>query len=91
MKIRIGRSRRQGNRRGNLLNRLDLMLDRRGVGRTAGERRTIGRSRVNGVQLQQIDVNITGPVGYRTGKIGGEVLGVAATYIILCQETRAEL
>lgn len=39
--IRIGRCGRQRNRWGDLLNRLDLMLERGGVRRATGERRPI--------------------------------------------------
>jgi hypothetical protein len=48
----VGRGGRKGDRRGDLLHRLDLVLQRRGVGRPAGERGAVGRSRVDGVQLQ---------------------------------------
>lgn len=48
----VGRGGRKGDRRGDLLHGLDLVLQRRGVGRPAGERRAVGRSRVNGVELQ---------------------------------------
>ena len=42
----VGR-RRQGDRRGDLLDGLNLMLERRGIGRTTGKRRSVGRSRMN--------------------------------------------
>lgn len=47
----VGRGGRKGDRRGNLLHWLDLVLQRRGVGRSARERGAVGRSRVDGVQL----------------------------------------
>lgn len=53
----IGRGGREGDRWGDLLHRLDLMLQRRGVGRSAGERGAIGRGRVDRVQLQEVYVN----------------------------------
>jgi hypothetical protein len=48
----VGRGRRKGDRGGDLLHGLDLVLQRRGVGRPAGERGAVGRSRVDRVQLQ---------------------------------------
>lgn len=48
----VGRSGREGDGRSDLLHRLDLVLQRRGVGRPAGERRPVGRGRVDRVQLQ---------------------------------------
>lgn len=52
----VGR-RRQGDRRGDLLNGLNLMLERRGVGGTTGKRRSIGRRRVNGVELSGVHIS----------------------------------
>lgn len=46
----VGLSRREGDGRGNLLHRLDLVLQGRSVGGPARERGAVGR-RVNGVQL----------------------------------------
>lgn len=48
----VGRGGRKGDRRGDLLHGLDLVLQRRSVGRSAGERGAVGRSRVDRVQLQ---------------------------------------
>jgi hypothetical protein len=53
----VGRGGRKGDGRGDLLYRLDLVLQRRGIGRAAGERGAVGRSRVDGVQLQNQNVN----------------------------------
>lgn len=40
----VGRGRRERDGRGDLLHWLDLMLQRRGIRRVAGERRAVGRS-----------------------------------------------
>lgn len=48
----VCRGGREGDGRSDLLHRLNLVLQRRGVGRAAGERRAVGRSGVDRVQLQ---------------------------------------
>lgn len=52
--VRVGGGRRQGDGRCHLLNGLDLMLERRGVGGPAGQRGPVGGSGVNGVQLYRV-------------------------------------
>lgn len=49
--VRIAGSRREGNRRGDLLHRLNLVLKRRDVRRATGEGRTVRRSGVDRVQI----------------------------------------
>lgn len=59
MRVRVGRSRRQGDGRGDLLHGLDLVLQRRGVGGTAGKRRPVGGGGMDGVQLRSRDCQST--------------------------------
>jgi hypothetical protein len=56
--IGVGRSRRQGDRWGDLLRRLDLMLQRRRIRRSAGKRRPIRTGRMDGMQLREMSVTI---------------------------------
>lgn len=75
----VGRGGRKGDRRGNLLHWLDLVLQRRGVGRSARERGAVGRSRVDGVQIfigqkvgaeLQVIIEIKGATGFESGPEG---------------------
>jgi len=51
--IGVGGGRRQGDGRSDLLlNRLDLVLEGRGVGRAARHRGAVGGGRMDGMQLQ---------------------------------------
>jgi len=71
----VGRGWRQGDGRRDLLHRLDLVLQRRGVGRAARQRGPVRRSRVDGVQIifrqevgaeLQIIVNFKRPAGFES-------------------------
>jgi hypothetical protein len=75
----VGRGGRKGDRRGDLLHGLDLVLQRRGVGRPAGERGAVRRSRVDRVQIfisqkvgaeLQVIIKIKGATGFESGPEG---------------------
>ena len=65
--VRVGGGRRQGDGRRHLLNGLDLVLERRGVGGPAGQRGPVGGSRVDGVQLYK-SVSIFIPLSFSRSK-----------------------
>lgn len=49
--VGVGRGGRERNSRGDLLHRLDLVLEWRSIRGPAGQRGTVGRGGVDGVQL----------------------------------------
>lgn len=78
--VGVGGSRRQGDGRSDLLlDRLDLVLEGRGVGRAARQRRAIGRGGVDGMQIVlgqetraklQIVIQIKRPPSFESGPEG---------------------